>query len=51
MADITMCNGDDCPLKSTCYRYNAKPTPYWQAYFSSQYDHSMQTCEYYWDDV
>lgn len=34
MADITMCEGKNCPLKSICYRYTAKPNEYWQAYFN-----------------
>ena len=25
MPDITMCNGEDCPLKKKCYRYMALP--------------------------
>lgn len=33
MTDITMCKGDDCPKKETCYRYMAIPNEYRQAYF------------------
>ena len=32
MIDITMCCSKDCPRKSTCYRHEAKPNPYWQSY-------------------
>ena len=32
MPDITMCKGNDCPLKENCYRYKAKPCEY-QSYF------------------
>jgi hypothetical protein len=33
MADITMCEGKNCPLKESCYRYTAKPNEYRQSYF------------------
>ena len=32
MPDITMCYGGNCPLKDSCLRYTAKPSP-WQSYF------------------
>jgi hypothetical protein len=33
MSDITMCEGQDCPLRESCYRYTAQPNPFRQAYF------------------
>ena len=27
MPDITMCKTESCPIKKSCYRYMAKPTP------------------------
>lgn len=33
MPDITMCTGDKCNLKDTCYRFTAIPNEYRQAYF------------------
>ena len=33
MSDITMCQGQDCPLRESCYRYTATPNEYRQAYF------------------
>jgi predicted amidophosphoribosyltransferase len=33
MADITMCDNEECPLKMSCFRYRAKPSPYWQPYY------------------
>ena len=33
MADITMCKGDNCPSKQTCYRFLATPSEYRQSYF------------------
>ena len=32
MPDISMCKGNECPLKETCYRYKANPDHY-QSYF------------------
>lgn len=33
MPDISMCFGDNCPLKNECYRFKADPSEY-QSYFS-----------------
>jgi hypothetical protein len=33
MADITMCSGNQCPIKKDCYRYMAKPNSIRQSYF------------------
>jgi len=49
MPDITMCNGGDCPLKETCYRYKAKPSEFWQSYFTEiPYDEEKKECDHYW---
>lgn len=32
MADITMCTGENCPVKNKCYRHTASPNVR-QAYF------------------
>ena len=32
MADITKCDGNDCPLKEDCFRFKVKPDEY-QSYF------------------
>lgn len=32
MPDITLCPGNNCPMKETCYRYKATPSDY-QSYF------------------
>lgn len=48
--DITMCEGKDCPLKNTCYRYLCKPDKYWQSYFMDvPYDAKKKTCDSYWE--
>ena len=49
MPDITMCNGDDCPLKESCYRCTATPNDLWQSYFiNPPYDEEKKECDHYW---
>lgn len=52
MADITMCNGGNCPNKLTCYRFTATPNPYWQSYFvgypDNKIDDNKVDCAMYW---
>ena len=52
MADITMCTGEDCPLKDTCYRHTAPASEYRQSYFfkppSKIVDDEFE-CDYYWE--
>jgi len=54
MTDITMCEGKDCNMTSTCYRYLATACKYYQAYFSDAphkgKDKDNNTiCEHYWE--
>jgi len=46
MPDITKCPGDGCPLRDSCYRYTATPSPKHQSYFSPPY--ADGTCHHYW---
>lgn len=50
MADITMCKGQMCHLKESCYRYKATPNEYMQYYFTFA-PISMLTgkCKDYWE--
>jgi hypothetical protein len=48
MPDITMCDGQGCELKSTCYRYKAEPSIYGQTYFTEAPIEDEQ-CDYYWE--
>lgn len=51
MPDITMCNGNGCPLKDTCWRHTAKPSEFRQSYFvNPPYDKKEKKCKYYWND-
>ena len=48
MPDITMCNGNNCELSSTCYRYKAEPSEYMQSYFIKEPNNGLE-CDYYWE--
>lgn len=48
MADITMCDGINCPLRETCYRFKAKPDKYGQSYFVKVPVDNDGKCEFYW---
>ena len=47
MPDISMCNGDGCEAKHTCYRFTAKPSEY-QSHFKPT-PIENKGCEYYWN--
>jgi hypothetical protein len=49
MADITMCHGNDCPLKTKCYRYTAYASEYWQSIFT-EVPYKDGDCQHYWDN-
>ena len=45
MADISMCSGEGCPKKTTCYRYTAEANPYRQSFLSDViYEESNSNC-------
>jgi len=46
MPDISMCQGNKCPLKETCYRFKATASSY-QSYFSVSPIKEDNTCDYY----
>lgn len=48
MPDITMCDGKNCDLASTCLRYKAEPSKYRQSYFVEAPIEDEQ-CDYYWE--
>jgi len=52
MPDITMCWGDNCPIKETCYRYTANPSKWRQSYFAETPIKEDNTCDHFmeiWD--
>ena len=46
MADITMCDGEGCEARFTCYRFTAKPNEYRQSYFVKT-PITNEGCNYY----
>jgi hypothetical protein len=47
MPDITMCLNSCCTLKKNCYRFQAQPNPFSQAYNEFEQDDD-EYCEFYW---
>ncbi len=47
MPDITMCKGEDCESKYTCYRFTAEPSDRQSYFFGSPIENNG--CDYYWD--
>lgn len=48
MPDITMCQGNGCPFKETCYRHIAKPSQFRQSWFTeSPLNPHKKECEEY----
>ena len=49
MADITMCSGDECPKKVTCYRFTAVACKYRQSFFfTPPFRKEDGFCDHYW---
>ncbi len=52
MADITKCEGFNCPIKELCYRYTSEDDPC-QSYFVMKKDDSLYkdgSCDYFYED-
>jgi len=48
MPDITKCEGKDCPIKETCYRFTSPDSEYRQSYFMKiPYNHTSKICDYF----
>lgn len=50
MADITMCSGQDCPLKERCYRFTAPKNDWRQSFFVNPPIKEDKTCDQFWDN-
>lgn len=48
MPDITMCKGDNCSIKDTCYRHTAKADRLQSWFVEAPIKDG--SCEYYWED-
>ena len=55
MADITMCDGTDCPIKEQCDRFTSKPNEHRQSYFVNvpgKLDEDLQfTCDWFYGET
>jgi hypothetical protein len=49
MTDITKCEGTNCPVKQSCYRYTAKVNEHRQSYFTEPPIKDGE-CEMYWGE-
>ena len=50
MADIAMCNGNNCPMKDNCYRHTATPNERWQTMISPPINLETLKCNSFWDN-
>jgi hypothetical protein len=48
MADITMCEGYNCALKTQCRRYMATPSRR-QSYFTKDPRNPDRSCDHFWN--
>lgn len=48
MVDITLCTNAECSKAKTCYRFLAKPSSYYQSYFSEMTEELCNN-EHYWE--
>ena len=49
-SDITLCGGQNCPLKENCLRCTAVCYGRQDFFGSSPYNAALNTCDYFWDD-
>ena len=45
---MSMCKGNKCPLRETCYRYKAVANVPIQSYIDSPYNVREDKCDFYW---
>lgn len=48
MADITMCEWTDCPMKDNCYRYTAPKSEYQLMFIEVPIDKETDMCEQFY---
>jgi hypothetical protein len=36
-----------CPMRADCYRFTARPSPYWQSWLAAPYDARTGRCAYH----
>lgn len=51
MADIIMCNVEECPLKEKCFRFTAYPNQFRQSFFKDvPYNKEKENYDNYWNN-
>jgi hypothetical protein len=53
MADITCCEGTNCPLKEKCYRFTAPKSELYQSYLMKEpfrEEKGKTVCDLFWLD-
>ena len=49
MPDMSICTGEECPLRNTCYRYRANASTLMQYYFTEvPYNVEEDKCDFYY---
>jgi hypothetical protein len=51
MPDITMCTGNGCPKRDSCYRFTVRPSRYAQSYFVTPPVKPDGGCKYFWPET
>jgi len=51
MADITKCNGNNCSLKTECYRFTAQEDSYRQSWFLDSPIELDGSCKEFWQSI
>ena len=51
MAQTIKCNGRDCKLKESCYRYTAKNSRNQAFFMMTPYNFKKDECEYYIENI
>lgn len=45
--EISKCAGDNCSIKTKCFRYRSIPDLVYQSYTAFEFDHEAQECDGY----
>ena len=48
LADIAMCNANNCPIKNKCHRYTAPVNQYMQSYITPET--IGEQCNFFWNN-
>lgn len=48
MPDISMCMGEYCNKRESCYRHKAKPNAFGQSFIRKKEEDQGEHCKHYW---